>query len=270
MSPRGPIHKVRSVRLVPPDDPAYLAEMADQALAHRRYGPREEQTATYRVSGPVELAVRGWLAERVPLLEQRIIAAEVLFRDARSYESLFLELDAVEGEDGVPRRVFEIKFTSNAGALRRGFGQLARARHLLESRWRPVESVVVLVQADRGALPLDDPRLEGVVQVTAAALVSGAPLPDRSLMRLDPGLLAGFLADQELALLDLARDESDANVTARLERTAAIGRGEEPPARRDRPAREAATISFVGDSSEDDLADSPFAALRRFAPDEPR
>jgi hypothetical protein len=257
---------VRSVRLVLPDDPAYLAEMADQALAHRRFGPREEQTATYRASGPIELAVRGWLAARVPLLDQRIIAADVLFRDARSYESLFVELDAVQGTDGIPRRVYEVKFTSNAGALRRGFGQLARACRLLEARWGRIETVVVLVQADRGPLPLDDPRLEGVVQVAVADLLSGRPLPDRSLLRVDPGLLAGFLGEEDRALLDLARDESDANVTARLARTAAIERGEELPSRPERPVREGATISFEDVSEpEDELADSPFAALRPLA-----
>lgn len=269
MSARGPVHKVRSVRLVLPDDAAYLAAMAEQALAHRRFGPKEEQTATYRASGAVELAVRGWLAERMPLMEQRIIAADVLYRDARSYEPVFLELDAVQGTDGVPRRVYEVKFTSNAGALRRGFGQLTRARRLLESRWGTIEPVVVLVQADRGPLVLDEPRLEDIVQIAPGDLRGPAPLPLRSLLRLDPAELAPWLAEDDLAVLRAARDESDANVSARQERIAAIERGDEAPARPERRAREGATISFADEpgSQDDELADSPFAALRRFTRD---
>ena len=263
MSPRETIHKVRSVRLVSPDDPAYFSAMAEQALAHRRFGPKEEQTATYRVSGRVELAVRGWLAERVPMLEKRVVAADVLFRGGRSYSPLFLELDAVQGRDGTPSRIFEVKFTSNAAALRRGFAQLARARRLLELRYDRVETAVVLVQADRGPLVIDDPRLEDVVQVEPADLVANAPLPPRALLRLDPERLAAYLAHQDLALLREARDEGDANVTARLERSAAAERGEALPAR-ERPVRPGATLSF-GDEpgdADDALADSPFAALR--------
>ena len=268
MSVRETIHKVRSVRLVPPDDPDYLAAMAEQALAHRRFGPKEEQTATYRVSGRVETAVRAWLAERVSLLPERVVAAEVLFRDARSYTPLFLELDAVEGRDGVPERIFEVKFTSNAAALRRGFGQLARARSLLETRYDRVETAVVLVQADRGPLVLDDPRLEDVIAIEAGDLTSGGPLPARALLRLDPECLAPHLAEEDAALLQDARDESDANVTARQERLAAVERGE-TLAPRERPVRQGATLTFGGEpgGDEDPLADSPFAALRGLAVD---
>ena len=264
MSARETIHKVRSVRLVLPDDPAYVSAMAEQALAHRRFGPKEEQTATYRVSGRVEQAVRGWLAERVPMLEERVVAADVLFHGARSYSPLFLELDAVQGRDGTPSRIFEVKFTSNAAALRRGFAQLARARGLLESRHDRVETAVVLVQADRGPLVIDDPRLADVVEVEPADLVADAPLPPRALLRLDAEPLSSYLGDEDLALLREARDESDANVMARLQRSAAVERGEAPPVQ-ERPVRPGATLSFgdeTGDA-DDALADSPFAALRR-------
>jgi hypothetical protein len=262
VSVRDAIHKVRSVRLVRPDDPAYLAAMAEQALAHRRFGPKEEQTATYRVSGRIELAVRAWLRQRVPLLEERIVAADVLFRDARSYAPLFLELDAVQGRNAVPERIFEVKFSSNAAALRRGFTQLARARRLLESRFDRVDSAVVLVQADRGPLVLDDARLDDVVQIATADLAA-VSLPARSLLRIDAVELAPFLDAADLSLLLAARDESDANVSARQERSAAIERGEDvaPRERRHRPG---ATLSFGDEPGSEDeaLADSPFAALR--------
>ena len=262
MSARDTIQKVRSVRLVTPEDPTYLSTMSEQALAHRRFGPREEQTATYRISGRVERAVRDWLGARVTLLEERILAADVLFRDARSYEPLFLELDAVQGRDGVPVRIFEVKFTSNAAALRRGFAQLARARRLLEARYEQIDSAVVLVQADRGPLVIDDARLDDMVEVTADDLRRPA-LPSRALLRVDSAELASLLDAEELALLLTARDESDANVSARQERLAAIERGEDRPTPA-RTARPGATLSF-GDApgpDEDAFADSPFAALR--------
>lgn len=259
MNEREPFHRVRSVCLVPLDNAGYLAAMAEQALAHRRYGPREETSATYRVSSRVETAVRGWLAARVPLLQERVLKAEVLYRGSRSYETLYLELDAVQGSGGVPARVYEVKFTSNPAAIRRGFRQLARARSLLETRFERVDTVVVLVQSDRGSLDLDDPNLRDVVPLEPAALRDSMP-PGLPLLRLDPADLTEWLADEDPDLLRSARDEGDANVLARQERAARLEAGEELPELR-RPRRPNATITFGDDSSADD-ADSPFAALR--------
>ncbi|MGC8634791.1 MAG: hypothetical protein ACP5VP_09020 [Candidatus Limnocylindrales bacterium] len=266
MSPRETIQRVRSVRLVAPDDPDYLAAMAEQALAHRRFGPKDVQSATYRVSGRVEMAVRGWLAERVPILAERVIGAQVLYRGERSYTTLFLELDAVQGRDGIPSRVFEVKFTSNAAALRRGFAQLARASSLLEARYDRIDTAVVLVQAQHGPLVIDDPRLEDVVPVDPETLADDGALPPRALLCLDPESLLPFLGEEDRALLQAAREEGDANVLARLERSAAIGRGEEValPAPSARPG---ATLSFGDEPAgvDGELADSPFAALRGLA-----
>ena len=109
---------------------------------------------------------------------------------------------------------------------------------------------------------LDDAHLDDVVEVTADDL--GRPaLPARALLRVDTAELASLLDEDELALLLTARDESDANVSARQERLAAIERGEDRPPR-DRVPRPGATLSF-GDAPEPDedaFADSPFAALR--------
>ena len=257
--PFDPIQKVRSVRLVPLDDPGYAEAMSEQALAHRHYGPREEQAATYRVSGSVEEAVRAWLAARTTLQPERVLAAEVLYRGARTYESLFLELDAVECRDGAPCRIFEVKFTSNTAAVRRGFGQVARATRLLGARYGQVEGVVVLVQADRGSLDLDDPQMSDVTPIGAEDLARpiGAPRP---LLRLPLKELSLFLGAEELELLKQARDESDANVTARHQRAAMLEAGEEPPPPPRRPTGEGATLSF-GDEETDAAGDSPFAIL---------
>ena len=262
MPEREPFHKVRSVRLVALDDAGYLAAMAEQALAHRRYGPREETSATYQVSGRVEMAVRGWLAARVPLIEERVVAAEVLYQGSRTYEKLYLELDAVQGEEGVPARLYEVKFTSNPAAIRRGFRQLARARHLLEARFERIDTAVVLVQADRGSLDLEDPNLRDIALIEPEALRQPR-LPSLALLRLDVAELAGWLGEEDLALLQHARDESDANVVARLDRAARLEAGESLP---DAPRRRSQNASLTfGEEDESDAAESPFTSLRDLA-----
>ncbi len=260
MIARDANHKVRSVRLVPTDDPGYLAAMAEQALAHRHYGPKEDQSATYRVSGRVEEAARAWLAERVTLLPGRVIVADVLHRDARAYERVYLELDAVEGRDGMPARVYEVKFTSNLNAMRRGYGQLARAIRLLESRYDRVEGVVVLVSAWRGAFDTEDPGFADLSRIGAADLALAA-LPPRPLLEVDLGELEPHLTPEDHALLDTAREEGDANVAAREER-AARSPDDGPLPVPERVPRQGATLEFgdeVGSAGED----SPFAVLMR-------
>jgi len=266
VSARDVIRKVRDVRLVRPDDPAYVAAMAEQALAHRRFGPKEEQSATYRASGRVESAVRRWLGERVELLAERVLIAEVLYEDERSYRPLYLELDAVQASGGVPRRVFEVKFTSNVVAIRRGFGQLARSVRLLGVRWA-IDGAVVLVSADRGGLDPSDPHVQDLRFIASSDLAEEA-LPARALLRVALSDLAPFLSDDEHDLLQEARDEGDANVSARLERAARLDAGEILP-RTERAPRPGATITFGDGGGEAGEEDSPFAVLRRLAGREP-
>jgi hypothetical protein len=260
VSAREAIHRVRAIQLVGTDDPGYLSAMADQALAHRHYGPKEDQSATYHVSGRVESAARAWLSARVPLLPERVIAADVLYRDARAYERLSLELDAVEGRDGIPARVYEVKFTSNLAAMRRGFGQVARAVRLLQARYDRVEGAVILVAARRGEFDREDPRLADLTSIAPGDLAA-AVLPVRPLLEIDLGDLGPYLAPEDLALLEAARDEGDANVTAREERAARTAEeGPLPPP--DHPRRPGATLSFGG-AAEPSEDESPFAVLRR-------
>ncbi|HET7677479.1 MAG TPA: hypothetical protein VFK38_06465 [Candidatus Limnocylindrales bacterium] len=269
----GRIAKVRSVRLVPVDDPAYLAAMAEQALAHRRFGPKEEQSAGYRVSGRIEEVVRTWLGRQSRLLPERIVAAEVLRSGARAYEPLYLELDAVQvvgapDPVGPPAvRVYEIKFTSNPAAILRGFRQLRRAARLLRLSGSRVEEVVAAVQAHRGVFPRDDSRLAELAWLRPQD-VGRASLPGRALLPLAIADLGELLEDEDRALLETAQDEADANVGARRERDARRAAGEEV-APVDRAAREGAHLRF-GDEDEPAGADSPFAALRRLLEPEDR
>src|SRR3970282_1835264 len=120
--------KIRWVGLVRPDDPEYLAAMSAQALAHRRIGPRQDPGEIYRASSLAETARRALLRVRLPLLEERVVVADLLPHGKRAYERRYLELDAVEGRDGAPSRIIEVKFSANPASVRRGLTQLGPAR----------------------------------------------------------------------------------------------------------------------------------------------
>jgi hypothetical protein len=213
------------VRLVRPDDPDYLAAMREQALRHRRPGPRQEPGPIHRASSRAELAVRRWLGERVPLLEERVIAARV---EADGAEVIrYLELDAVEALDGVPRRLFEIKFTSSGRTVRRGVGQLARARELLETVVPPLESVIVLVDANRRGVALDERRAEALEVLEVADLRDVRP-GRLSVLRIDHALLREHLSADDRALIEEARDEGETLTAARRPRWSEDGTGRFP------------------------------------------
>src|SRR3972149_5019474 len=84
--------KIRWVGLVRPDDPEYLAAMSAQALAHRRIGPRQDPGEIYRASSLAETAVRAWLGARLPLLEERVVVADLLPHGKRAHERPYPEL----------------------------------------------------------------------------------------------------------------------------------------------------------------------------------
>ncbi len=260
----GPrVRKVREVRLVSADDPEYVAAMAAQATAHRRYGEKQDPGATYRASGVVEDAVLSWLSDREQLRPERVIAADVLPADGRAYERLWLELDAVADLPDGGLRVHEVKFTSSPNALLRGFRQLRRAARLLGTAWPRVETLVVAVPADGGTYERDHPRLSDVTWVTPDAL--GARIGSRAVLVLGMPELADRLDDAGRELLAAAQTESQALVRERRVRRQRRDAGEElDPV--ERPRRPSATLTFGGD---DDAADpSPFAALSRLRSDE--
>ena len=233
MRPRA---KVRRVDLVRIDDPEYVEEMSRQAAAHRRLGPRSDPGDLYRASGIVEGAVRAWLAERLPLLDARVIDAELLPAGERAYVRRFLELDAVIGTDGVPERVVEMKFSSSGGAVRRGLGQLARARDLLRQRWPGVTGLLVLVEANRTGVELDVDRLREVDVVRPESLARRDGHAPMTLLVLTVTDLAAHLDDAARALVERGHDEGDALTAARLARAARDPDDDTDDAVRRRPA----------------------------------
>lgn len=260
--------KVRWVGLVRADDPEYLAAMSAQALAHRRLGPRQDPGDVYRASSLAEAAVRAWLGARLALLEERVLVADLLPLGRRSYERRYLELDAIEGADGVPTRIIEVKFSANPSALRRGLAQLDRARALLAHGWHDLATLLVLVEANRSGVELDLERLRDMRLITADELGSrdGAG-PD--LLVLPLLALATHLDEAQMAIIERGRDEGQELTDRRAERALAEASGETLP-ERERDARggdgPGQSLAF-GDAPE--AGDSPFAALRGFVDDEP-
>ncbi|HVQ22283.1 MAG TPA: hypothetical protein VMT36_03355, partial [Candidatus Saccharimonadia bacterium] len=222
----GPQAKVRRVELVRIDHPEYVEEMSRQAVAHRRLGPRADPGDLYRASGIVEGAVRTWLGERLPLLDARVIEAEVLPAGERAYVRRFLELDAVIGTDDVPERVVEMKFSSSGGAVRRGLGQLARARDLLRQRWPGVTGLLILVEANRTGVELDVDRLREVDVIRPASLTRRDRHAPMTLLVLTVTDLAAHLDDAARALVERDHDEGDALTMARVARAARDRTGE--------------------------------------------
>jgi len=261
--------KVRWVGLVRPDDPEYVAAMSAQALAHRRLGPRQDPGEIYRASSLAETAVRAWLGARLLLLEERVLVADLLPHGQRAYERRYLELDAVEGRDGTPSRVIEVKFSANPTSVRRGLAQLGRARDLLAQRWDGLSTLLVLVEANRSGVEVDLERFRGLRLVTTDEL-SDRDARGPSLLVLPLAALTSHLSASEMAALERGRDEGQGLTDLRAEREAAAGDPVAEPASaraaEDRRMGPAATLTF-GDDNED-IEDSPFAALRRLAPDD--
>jgi hypothetical protein len=260
--------KVRRLDLVRPDDPGYLAAMSEAAQAHRRLGPRQDPGHIYRASGGVETAVRDWLAERVSLLPERVIDVDLLLDGRRAYERRYIELDAVEGTDGLPRRVFEAKFSSSPGAIRRGLAQLGRARALLGRRWDAVASLLVLVEANRSGVEIDRERFQ-YLRLIGPDEVAGDPGSDTPLLVLALADLTRYLSADDLTAIERGRDEGDELTDRRRERAAADddegGAGDRRagwPEPLPRPVEPAASLTFGGT---DEADESPFAALRGLA-----
>lgn len=260
-----PPAKVRRVDLVRIDHPEYVEEMSRQAAAHRRLGQRSDPGDLYRASGIVESAVRSWLGERLPLLDARVVDAELLPAGERAYVRRFLELDAVIGQDGLPERVVEMKFSSSGGAVRRGLGQLARARDLLRQRWPGVTGLLVLVEANRTGVELDVDRLREVDIVRPEALARRDGHAPMTLLVLTVTDLAEQLDDTARALVERGHDEGDALTAARLARAALDADGdiddglEAGRLRPDAGPGDPPSVVFGGGA--DDDAGSPFAAL---------
>jgi hypothetical protein len=191
--------------------------------------------------------------------------ADLLPHGRRAYERRYLELDAIEGRDGAPSRIIEVKFSTNPASVRRGLTQLGRARDLLGQRWDDPSTLLVLVEANRSGVEVDLERFRGL-RLVAADELSDRDGQGPSLLVLPLAALTSHLSAAEMAALERGRDEGQGLTDRRQEREAAAAAGE--------PVAEPASAGAVDDRRTgpagvltfgDDAEDSPFAALRRLA-----
>lgn len=157
--------KTRNVDLVRPDNEAYRKQSAHHAQKTRKLRDTLDPGLLQRLSDPIEVLLRRWLSRRISLTERRIVRYERLQR-TRDYDLRFKEIDAVEAADAPetveadrtssptnenpdeirPRRLIEIKCSSNAGTLSSAGSQLRKALRPIQTRWQqPVYRHAILV-----------------------------------------------------------------------------------------------------------------------------
>jgi hypothetical protein len=168
--------KTRNVDLVRPDNEAYREQSAHYAQKTRKLRETLDPGPLQRLSDPIEALLRRWLSRRIPLTERRIVRYERLQR-TRDYDLRFKEIDAVEIADASetlevegagspkekdpdeirPRRLIEIKCSSNAGTLSSAGSQLRKALRPIRTRWQqPVYRHAILVAVVPDMMDLRD------------------------------------------------------------------------------------------------------------------
>lgn len=98
----------RNITLLSPDNPEYLAFLGRIRDSNPPRGGGR-QAGEY-LGGLVELCVRHWLNEQIPLSEERILSWEQQLKNGR-HGTMFRELDAVWQIDYESYCLFEFKFT---------------------------------------------------------------------------------------------------------------------------------------------------------------
>lgn len=174
--------KTRNVDLVRPDNEAYRNQSARYAQENRKLRPTRDPSVLQRLSEPIESFLRHWLSREISLTERRIVRYERLQRTGE-YDLRFKEVDAIEiansseavdaesvGSSAVedtdeirPRRLIEMKCSSNAGKLSSAGSQLRKALRPLRTRWQqPVyrHAILVAVAPDVMELPYDPVPLD--------------------------------------------------------------------------------------------------------------
>ncbi len=264
LTPRLAEHqKVRSVALVRPDDPGYVASAGAFAAEARSFAPKLTPSVGSHAGQVVEDAARAWVAATVGARAERVVAAEVLPWGERSYRSHYLEVDVVAGHDR-PRALIEVKFTSRSKAVSRGVAQIARARDLAGRAHPGLAAIVLVIQADRGGEWM--PNVPGGVVSTLHEAHGALDLDVRDgvqVVCLPVEVLYPHMDATDVALVERARDEADILVAERVERDRLREAGvTELPAPRPQPRASREDVVAYRD---DDPVPSPFSALLALA-----
>ena len=180
--PPNPIYHPRFVR---PDDPDYRAHMTRMRdLRPSRGGPR---AAGEFMGGLVEKCVQHWLAQFVPLQEERILAYEQRNGRTGRMATFYRELDGVWQIDDESLCLFEMKFTFPEN-MERGVGlsQLGKNSDFLftDPKWKYILKRLVYIAPEtervivRDELPVLEPNDEsaelGVIWVSPDAVEASA------------------------------------------------------------------------------------------------
>lgn len=183
-------------RLITAEDKRYRAYVAQFLLQRQNQRAMRPPRQRDIFGGQAEEALRGWLSERLPLAETRILEYEE--RRGRRASTRYRELDALVIEDRRSVWVAEIKASRTAGSVRRALNQLRETRAILRLLFPHVAASILLV--DTGI-----PTAEEI-----SALLAGPQRPERL-----PETLAEALADMpqvgQIASLD-ERSGSDTTI----------------------------------------------------------
>ncbi len=130
-------------RLIDDQDRQYRAYLQQIMLTRQNRRAIRPPRARDLFGGEAEIALRGWLAERLPLSDRRIV--EYMEHRGRSAIKKYRELDGVVLSDAKTIHVFEMKASQKATSLRRARQQLGDTRDMLKLIFAKVYTTILLV-----------------------------------------------------------------------------------------------------------------------------
>jgi hypothetical protein len=255
-------------RLIDDQDRQYRAFLEQIMLTRQNNKAIRLPRARDLFGGEAEIALRGWLGERLPLSERRYV--EYLEHRGRAAVKKYRELDAVSLPDQKTIHVFEIKASQKATSLRRARQQLGDTRTILKMLFARVYTTILLV--DTGI-----PKTEAEAEQQAAELAD--KYPDRDpppppptldeVLETAPTLrLIGSLEEQgsDPEVIGILRfSVEDIIALAGEENLHLIWDEDEDEEEAAEPELERHTFTSAGSPDEDDDDDNPMAAALRRA-----
>jgi hypothetical protein len=144
-------------RLIDDQDRQYRAFLEKIALGRQNRRAIRPPRARDLFGGEAEQSLRGWLSERLPLSDRRIV--EYLEHIGRSPVKKYRELDATAIPDPKTVHVFEIKASQKATSLLRARRQLSETRAILGMLFPRVITTIMLVDTGIPKTPAEAAEL---------------------------------------------------------------------------------------------------------------
>ncbi|MDZ4717752.1 MAG: hypothetical protein SH847_04730 [Roseiflexaceae bacterium] len=130
-------------RLIDDQDRQYRAFLSQIMLSRQNHKAIRPPRARDLFGGEAEIALRGWLGERIPLTDRRIV--EYLEHRGNSAIKKYRELDAVSIPEPKTLHVYEMKASQKATSLYRARRQLSDTRAILGPLFARVYITIMLV-----------------------------------------------------------------------------------------------------------------------------